>query len=481
MIGDSGSRSQAFPTADRSNASNPTDLEAGEAGSTNESSSTAINEAQPEDETNPAVFGVNVRNILSRTFPFLDTRVNIATSVDGLAADGTITGAEASALSSRLKQVLPFIILLLFKVFLDHFLDLLIICFAVYCLRKMQILLDEQIALKSRCNIRIIAIVLLIGMGTLFQVTMEMYVLTGQLIWYRLAFLPILESSPSSSLPAAATTETLQPISTTDGPNSKLPTFYSSFLSTLVLVTVCDICISVITCMLKAIACILIQSPYRFKKSLDISSFEMPMIPSSSSSVAPDIERGSATMRSSNASTTNSSLESSSMSGMIIDLVRRRGGGDHSHGNQQHQAVHSANTTPGSGTSSDSSTQQQESSRCTYTLSAILELSLLILEHRFLFLLRTNTAIDAVGLVYRAIVPAPIWLAYYFSGTIAHQHLPLPCLFYKAYLAIGVGGKFFSPCYFIFKVFQISNRIRDALDVVKIFFQGSLVMLSITH
>ena len=103
-----------------------------------------------------------------------------------------------------------------------------------------------------------------------------------------------------------------------------------------------------------------------------------------------------------------------------------------------------------------------------------------LLCYRYLFLLRMITVIDAVGLVYRAIVPAPIWLAYYFSGTYsAANDLRFSSDGWSDddtfTFTVGVGGKFFSPCYFIFKVFQISNRIRDTLDVLKIFFQGSLV------
>lgn len=75
---------------------------------------------------------------------------------------------------------------------------------------------------------------------------------------------------------------------------------------------------------------------------------------------------------------------------------------------------------------------------------------------QYLYLLRTYAVIDILSLVYRALLPLPLWMSYFSNG---------------------VGGNVFAFIYFFCKVIDLSAKTRALPEVIRNLLTGKLVGL----
>lgn len=78
-----------------------------------------------------------------------------------------------------LAYVIPFILLLLLKFIIDHFFEVLTVIIMPSTLFRLRTWLNEQISLKSRCNIKIISNILIYGCVAVFHATLFMSLTLG--------------------------------------------------------------------------------------------------------------------------------------------------------------------------------------------------------------------------------------------------------------------------------------------------------------
>lgn len=402
-----------------------------------------------QDESNNEIAITESTDNIMTTIPIVNIINNQNSNVQNPANDGIqLTGemqVELNRLNDKLKLLLPFIILVLLKYLLDNFITGLIVIINFYILYKIQLYFSIQLSLKDRSNKNIL-ISLLISVVCLLSI--DLFLIS---ILFNNGTLLIFER--------------LQ---------LKYPTIKSniSFLSIIWYCFITDGLLQMLSIILKLVVCIMVGSKNYFdptkcrmntifssRNTTNIHSISLRMHGNNQNNDSYDIENGNISIinvNSMNENRHNSNIAFTTLSNLsssITGLVRRsllhqsqyrQQQQQHNHNYREEHDINNDSTAAiihDDATSSDADIDEIQSRQSS--------------SESYLIRLRLCTLIDMMCLIYRTIIPIPLWSYYFATSKI-----------------FGIGLKL---TYIFIKLLDLSWKTKGIIVAFDIFFRNKLV------
>lgn len=105
-----------------------------------------------------------------------------------LSGESDLAQNNATAIAARLKPLVPFLIILILKLFFDHLLRCIIFAAAITILVRIRKEWNIQISLKSRGSNTTIFILCVVSTAVFSYIITSTFLISGDLVWKRLMF-----------------------------------------------------------------------------------------------------------------------------------------------------------------------------------------------------------------------------------------------------------------------------------------------------